>query len=918
MSTNNSRTSNSILGMISGLFNRSRNSDERQNETRSAAELGSETNEEVTLRIGSDSPSSSATTESESSDDLVERLHDLRGMSTPQVRVNPVDNTVSTLHRGTQNTTPYPNSRSTFHRDLEFNTTNDSVGTDVNDHNATTSTNASGIWPSDPREYAPSALSSLWPPRGADSSSVSLDTEIANAISLSRARRAQTIAGSHMSSNLTLEDNEERDDSSHTEDDRASLTVISKKTTIMNQLSIHSAGGNGNISEFLGAPPPPPLPGASPSVTRRITRSQTQAKGAPASRMLFGSQPGPSTAKPSSSNQIRLKVTFAEDTDAQLPFSTTQSEAPSTIHPDSTLDHEVHSVNAYGNETTMQNETTVIPNPNFMPPTGNKNVVPIANSTFAQPKTGDAVRNMVAANPPVNNKRSSARVFNPQLEEDLYFYDLGNGNYKFLVPEDPKTTQAQATTHMQLQQEPAIPVQNAPSTVYSSMYAESITTTRADQHERISHSNEFTHNNIQSSAIGQVFTSTACPVPILHTSIPPNNSLTQRESELPQRNVTPVTEYNPYLLSPPTAPFWGIPNPTLLGHVTKTNQQHIPPERRQVFTSQPEDPPRANYISNGCPRAKRLHECVAPASHESHHHYQRAQPSPPLETFTDKTTQFLPPIPTGRRSNSDELLGQQLHAETIQGLHTQPPEIIHQGVNQNPPTSFPFDRVPIATAAKRPVSPYRQQLAYNPGYQQSPFYNRHTETAGAGVHQQPPPPHIPRLLTQNRGNETQTSYITVDAGPTTPPSVHWSIPSRIDHSHANGIRISRYEESPLERYQPLRLHIPSSEPRSNLLNERIYDGTLTAEESESVHNVFGNPTNHSIFNTSEGVDNPGVFESTSGGLQPAHIMTSSAPRKIDTGTSYSVPRTAPHANITMEMPKYSHELSKQGLRLLNC
>jgi hypothetical protein len=119
----------------------------------------------------------------------------------------------------------------------------------------------------------------------------------------------------------------------------------------------------------------------------------------------------------------------------------------------------------------------------------------------------------------------------------------------------------------------------------------------------------------------------------------------------------------------------------------------------------------------------------------------------------------------------------------------------------------------------------------------------------------------------------------------------------------------------LERYQPLRLHIPSSEPHSNLLNERIYDGTLTAEEPEAVHNVFGNPTNHSIFNTSEGVDNPGVFESTSGGLQPAHITTSSAPRKIDTGTSYPVTRTAPHANITMEMPKYSHELSKQGLRL---
>jgi hypothetical protein len=434
LTTNYRNTSSSILVRISNLFNCSVFENERQGETQAITDR-EEFNGEVTLCI-TESPSGSSTSDTESIDDLRSQLEDLRG--TPQ---SDFSRRNSQSAHNDQSTALYPTSHYTTNRAIDFKTTNDSLGIErsanQSQHDVTLSTNTSGIWPDDPAEYTPSALSSFRPPRGANTSSVSLNTEIANAIELSRSRRTAATEGHHSSANYALQIQNRDHTYSDRTMDRSAVTVITKQQTIVN-LTIKTNDQLSTIKvnpEVTGAPPPPPLPVpppphpvTSPAVIRRITRSQTQATSTLASTCKLGFTPGQSQlTKPGTSRQ-RHTMTFTEDTHMHLPYPTTHSEAPSTIHPNSSHNNIVNSVNAYVDETTTTNDATVIPNPNFFVPNTQPDtgVIPVAHSTLMEPPALTAVRNMRENAPPPPRKRSSACSFNPYMEEELYYYDLGN------------------------------------------------------------------------------------------------------------------------------------------------------------------------------------------------------------------------------------------------------------------------------------------------------------------------------------------------------------------------------------------------------------------------------------------------------------------------------------------------------------
>jgi hypothetical protein len=396
------------------------------------------TNPAVTFELRIGSPTSSTTSGSNHSEDLIARYDKLRNydgavVSSTNEAAKDRNHTLSSMNR-----IYYPSSSPAGNPHLD--TTNNSILTEEHgSHNSTQNqsimTNTSGIWPDDPRGYAPSALSALWPPKGHNDSAVSLNTEKANAIALSRSRKQANLTKAM--SNASPDDTERPFDKSsayladHSESTK--FGESSKEHRLELSYIPKSNDMQSTQKHVRKNPPPPPYDDI---LLNGLTQSASVTK---------QSRPKPAlTFSPFNSTLSR-----AINHEETLPKSQiTQNEVPSNISAESTFRHvEVSEYQSDENDDTSTNaDVTVILHRAVKnnihtqnPPQRRYQLNPLAHSTAIQADKEPMVHFNTLPTPAAPTKRSSQIVFNPALEEELYFIDLGNGNYQYLIPDERPT-----------------------------------------------------------------------------------------------------------------------------------------------------------------------------------------------------------------------------------------------------------------------------------------------------------------------------------------------------------------------------------------------------------------------------------------------------------------------------------------------
>jgi hypothetical protein len=211
-------------------------------------------NAEVSFNLRTGSPSSSTTSGSSHTDEIIaryDRLHNYDGEThrrTENAESRPQGHT--TISSGQAIMSPSGiriDRENTLHQDR----TNNSILTEERSlnstHNQSALTETSGISPDDPKAYAPSALSKLWPPKGHSDSSLSLNTDIANAVALSQNKRLAQMQGTSTTSN-------DHNRSSGYHGDHSGSTFMQEQLP-------KKLGNEKSITETVNiAPTPPPLP----------------------------------------------------------------------------------------------------------------------------------------------------------------------------------------------------------------------------------------------------------------------------------------------------------------------------------------------------------------------------------------------------------------------------------------------------------------------------------------------------------------------------------------------------------------------------------------------------------------------------------------------------------------------------------
>jgi hypothetical protein len=114
---------------------------------------------------------------------------------------------------------------------------------------------------------------------------------------------------------------------------------------------------------------------------------------------------------------------------------------------------------------------------------------------------------------------------------------------------------------------------------------------------------------------------------------------------------------------------------------------------------------------------------------------------------------------------------------------------------------------------------------------------------------------------------------------------------------------------------------------SNINNRRIsfnqthpYDTVVSVGDRDNTAHVGQRQAQELSHQLRSGVDLIGIHSrglavDTTSFQRPFDNLAAPVEAKPQTFPTYHVPKTKPHSHINMEMPKYTHELSKQGLRL---